>query len=143
MTIASRVREAAQRLSEFYVISLFDAVEVRSYREQKAARDALHDLVRRGEVERVQAARYRYIGRKKRITYRQRFWDVARRMVRFSLTDIEQITEAKRDTVKEFCYWMERKGYAERVKRGQFRVIGKLGPIVPKYTKRSDYDESS
>jgi len=143
MTLAERARQAAKKLGEFHVIALCDALEVRSYREQRSVRDTVREFLKRGELERIGTARYRYIGRKMRMTYRQRFWNIARRMRRFSLDDVEQITHANRDTIKEFCYWMLQKGYAERVSRGHFRVVGKLGPIVPKYNKRSHFDEST
>ena len=142
MRLADRVRRAASRLREFPLAALSDAAEVRSYLERKAVRESFFDFLARGEVERIGYGRYRYIGRKNRMTYRQRFWDIARRMIRFSLSDLEQITEARRETIKEFCYWMVRKGYAQRVKRGHFKIVGRLGPIVPKYSKRSDSDES-
>jgi len=137
VTTAGRIREAAKRLEEFQIREIPDAIEVRSYRERKATRDSIRDFLRRGEIERIGYGLYRYIGREERPTYRQRLWDIARRMIRFNLNDLEQITEARRDTVKEFCSWMVRKEYAQRVKPGHFKAIGRLSPIVPKYNKRN------
>lgn len=137
MTLASRIRKAAKHLKQFRRRDLCDAVGVRSYRERRAVWDSFRDFARRGEIERIDYALYRYIGREERPTYRQRFWDIARRMIRFTLNDLEQITEARRDTVKEFCSWMVKKGYAQRVKPGHFKVIGRLSPVVPKYSKRN------
>ena len=136
MTLAGRIREAAKKLKEFGRRDVCDAVEVMSYFERRRVWDSFRDFERRGEIERIARGRYRYIGREERTTYRQRFWNVARRMIRFNLNDLEQITEARRDTIKEFCSWMVKMGYAKRIKPGQFKTIGRLGPVVPKYNKR-------
>jgi len=135
MSLAGRVREAGKKLREFKPKDLSDAIEVRSYREREDVRDSLRDFLRRGEIERIHSGFYRYLGKKERITFRQRLWDIARRMVQFSFSDLVQITGGNRDTIQEFTGWMVQKGYAQRIKRGHFRVTGKLKPIVPKYTK--------
>jgi len=141
MIFAARIREAAKHLKKFRRRDLCDAVGVRSYRERRAVWDSFHDFARRGEIERIEHGLYRYVGREERVTYRQRFWDIARRMVRFNLNDLEQITESRRNTIKEFCSWMVKKGYAQRVRPGHFKVIGRLGPVVPKYNKRKQSNE--
>ena len=138
MTLAGRIREAAKELKQFRMRELTDAVEVRSYRERRAVWDSMRDFLRRGEIERFERGLYWYIGREERITYRQRFWDIARRMIQFCLDDLEQITEASRETIKEFCSWMVKEGYARRVKNGHFKVTGALSPIVPKRPKKSN-----
>ena len=132
MTLAGKIRQAAKQLREFKPKDLSDTIEVRSYREREDVRDSLRDFLRRGEIERIDHAFYRYLGKKERVTFRQRLWDIARRMVQFSFSDLVQITGGNRDTIQEFTGWMVQKGYARRIKRGHFRVIGKLKPIVPK-----------
>jgi len=135
MTLAGRIRQAAKQLREFRPKDLSDTIEVRSYREREDVRDSLRDFLRRGEIERIHRGFYRYLGKKERITFRQRLWDIARRMVQFSFSDLVQITGGNRDTIQEFTGWMVQKGYARRIKRGHFRVTGKLKPIVPKRIK--------
>lgn len=132
MTLADKIRKAAKKLKEFSARDLSDAIEIRSYKELGIVRVTIRDFLRRGEMQRIARGRYRYIPREKRITIRQRLWDVARRMTGFSLDDLEQITGAKRETIKDFCRWMVAKGYAQRVKRGHFKIKSRLKPVVPK-----------
>lgn len=138
MTLAARIREAAKDLKEFRRRAISDYIGVMSLEERRKVFEGFKNFIKRGEFERIGPGLYRYAGREEKQTYRQRFWDIARRMVYFSLNDLEQITEGKRDTIKEFCYWMIRKGYAQRVGPGRFKVIGRLKPTVPKYSKRKE-----
>ena len=135
MTLAGRIRQAAKQLREFRPKDISDTIEVRSYREREDVRDSLRDFLRRGEIERIDHAFYRYLGRKERVTFRQRLWDISRRMIQFSFKDLVQITGGNKETIQEFCCWMVQKGYARRIKRGHYKITGKLKPIVPKYTK--------
>ena len=67
MTLAGRIRQAAKQLREFKPKDLSDAIEVRSYREREDVRDSLRDFLRRGEIERIDHAFYRYLGKKERV----------------------------------------------------------------------------
>jgi predicted transcriptional regulator of viral defense system len=140
MTLAGRIREAAKELEQFSRRDISDAIEVMSYKERDEVSKAFQDFIRRGEFERIGDNLYHYVRRKDVQTYRQRFWDIARRMIRFTVSDLEQITQARRNTILEFCSWMVKKGYAQRLKKGHFKVIGRLKPTVPTYNK---YKESS
>ena len=132
MKFAHEMRNAARALKEFSVNDLSGAIEIRSYKERRIMRSSLNDFLRRGEMERIARGRYRYIPIQKPLTLRQRIWDIARRMIRFSIDDVEQITEGNRETIKKFCAWMVTHGYAKRIKRGQFKITGTLKPVVPK-----------
>ena len=132
MMLAGRMREAAKKLKEFSTRELCDAIEVRSYKERGSVWDSMRDFLRRKEFERISRGRYRYLGRKEKITLRQRLWDIARRMIRFNLDDLEQITGAQRETIKEFTSWMVQGGYAQRIRYGHFKIVRKLKPVVPR-----------
>jgi len=142
MTVAGRIREATKELKQFRRRDISDAIGVRSYEERNKVSKAFQDFIRRGEFERIGDNLYRYAGRKDVQTYRQRFWDIARRMIRFTFNDLEQITQANRNTIKEFCSWMVKKGYAQRIKPAHFKVIGRLKPTVPAYNKSKESNES-
>jgi len=133
MTFAGRIRNAARKLRTFRANDLADAIEVRSYRERKAVRETMRDFIRRGEFFRIEPGLYRYVPLPRKITIRQRLWNIARRMKApyFNLDDLERFTGANRETIREFCVWMVKAGYAARVKRGHYKVIGRLDPIVP------------
>ena len=135
MTLAGRMRQAAKQLRKFTPKDISDTIEVRSYREREDVRDSLRDFLRRGEIERIDHAFYRHVGRKERVTFRQRLWDISRRMIQFSFKDLVQITGGNKETIQEFCCWMVQQGYARRIKRGHYKVTGKLKPIAPKYKK--------
>ena len=138
MKFAEKIRIAAKQLTEFRAVDLSNAVAVRSYKERGAVRYSIRDFLRRGEMIRVGPGLYQYVGRNKRITLRQRLWDIARRMIQFNLDDLEQISQGNRETIKEFCSWMVREGYARRLKRGHFKVIGSLKPSVPEKSSSAE-----
>jgi hypothetical protein len=143
MTLAGEIRDIARQLQEFTSKEICSQLDFVFPSEKKRVWKNLRDFERRGEVERIAPGQYRYLGRKITITLRQRYWDIARRMVRFSLDDLEQITESNRKTIKEFCCWMVNYDYAQRVRPGHFKVTQKLGPIVPKYNKHKVYINES
>jgi len=125
MTFAERMRVAARGLGEFRAGELADAMKVRTYGERARVRDYVRDFMKRGELKRVDRGRYRYVAGSRRVTIRQRLWNVVRRMPspHFTLDDLEQLTEVNRETIKEFCGWLVRERYAVRVKRGHFRRV--------------------
>lgn len=144
MTFAGRVREAARALSRpigdeqlprcFTPRSLADQAGVQSYLERAKIHDAIRDFVRRGEFVRVGRGLYRYVVQKKPPTIRQRLWDVIRRFPNpsYCLDDLEQLTGVNRLTVRDFTEWLVREGYAERVRRGEFRRVKKMGIEAPR-----------
>ena len=129
--LAETVRQAAQKLKEFTVRDLAHDAGARTYAEQFAVRNTIRDFLRRGEMERVSRGKYRFTPVKKSPTFRQRFWDIARRMIEFTRKDLAQITGANKETINSFCIWIVRAGYARRVGWGRYRVTGRLKPEVP------------
>jgi len=136
MVSAGRIREAAKRLRRFDISELADAVGVQTYAERRKLNEYLKDFRKRKEIERYAPACYLYKGRSEVTTMRQRLWDIARYMVRFSISDLSAITEGNREYIIEFCGWMAKAGYARRIDKGQYQVIGRLGPVVPKGEQR-------
>ena len=125
MTFAERMRQAAKGLGKFRARDLADAMKVQTYGERGRVRDYVRDFMKRGEFKRIDRGLYRYVPGMRRVTIRQRLWNVVRRMPgpRFSLDDLEQLTEVNRATIKEFCGWLVRERYAVRVKQGHFRRV--------------------
>lgn len=119
------MRQAARGLGEFGARDLADVMEVRTYAERTRVRDYVRDFMKRGEFRRIDRGVYQYVAGTRRMTIRQRLWNVVRRMPspQFSLDDLEQLTEANRETIKEFCGWLVREGYARRVKKGRFHRV--------------------
>ena len=132
MSLAGDIRQIARELKEFDIKDLSEAMKARSYQELTAIQGSIRDFLRRGEIEKTDQGLYRYKAKKGRLTLRQRLWDIARRMISFSLRDLEQISGANLNTIKEFCSWMVRAGYARRIKPGQYKITKSLGPVVPK-----------
>ena len=136
MSLAENTRQLAKELKEFGITDLSKAMKAHTYQELRAIQGTIRDFLRRGEVEKIGQGMYRYKGKKEELTLRQRLWDIARRMVCFSLRDLEQISGANLNSIKEFCQWMVRSGYAHRIKPGQFKIVKSLGPVVPKASRK-------
>ena len=131
MTATDGIREAARRLMIFDRAELEEAAKVADYGARKTFLSIFKGFVRNGEVERIEGGRFRYLGRNKTTSLRQRLWDVARRMVRFNLDDLERITGGNRASIQVFTTWMVKAGYAQRLRPGHFQIIGRLKPNVP------------
>jgi len=131
MTFTDKIREAARKLKEFRSGDLTEAVEVRSYRERKAVYYCVSYFFKSGEIERIDDKTYRYVGREQITSLRQRLWDIARRMIYFSIDDLEQIAQGNRGTISRFCSWMFKEGYARRIRQGHYKTLGRLKPDVP------------
>lgn len=58
--ITKRVREAMQRYDSFNTKNIADALEIRTYREQKPIRNTIVDMLKSGEIERIGKGVYRY-----------------------------------------------------------------------------------
>ena len=139
MSLAERIRIAAKQLRTFRVRDLADTAYIKTYHERRSIRSTIRDFVRRGEMEKINAGLFRYVQLPKKVTIRQRLWNVVRRLKSpyFSLDDLERFTEAKRETIIDFCKWLVNSGYAERIKPGHFRRIGRLEPFVPASSKKA------
>lgn len=140
MTFADRMRQAARGLEQFRTMDLANAMDVQTYHERARVRDYVRDFVRRGEFVRISRGLYAYASLPVKATVRQRLWNVIRRMngPAFTLNDLEQLTDANRETVKQFCSWLVREGYALRVKPGHYRRLGAYEPEVPKSRKAEE-----
>jgi hypothetical protein len=136
MSLAGDIRQIAKELKEFRIKDLSKAMKVRTYQELRAIECTIRDFLRRDEIEKIGQGMYRYKAKKGRPTLRQRLWDISRRMISFSLRDLEQISSANLNSIKEFCSWMVRAGYARRIKPGQFKITKSLGPVVPKASRK-------
>ena len=139
MSLAERIRVAAKQLGTFRVRDLADTAFIKTYHERRSIRSTIRDFVKRGEMKRIDAGLFRYVQLPKKVTVRQRLWNVVRRLKSpyFSLDDLERFTEAKRKTIIAFCKWLVDSGYAERIKSGHFKRIGRLEPIVPASSKKT------
>ena len=139
MSLAGRIRIAARQLGEFRVRDISNTAFIKTYHERRSIRITIRDFVRRGEMERIDVGLYRYVQLPKKVTIRQRLWNVVRRLKSplFSLDELERFTEAKRKTISDFCKWMVNAGYAERIRPGYFRRIGRLEPFVPASSKKA------
>jgi len=132
-TFAEKVRQAALQVKEFGAAELADLMKVQTYTEREGVRSCIKDFIRRGEMERVGRGRYRYVQRHKKVTARQRIWNAVRRMPGpyFDLDDIEQLTGINREAIKDFCGYLVREGYTDRVKNGHFKRVKDFGVAVP------------
>ncbi len=136
MTIAEKMRKAAKQLKRFDFLKLCEAMGVRTYSEQRLVKANIKAFLKRGEFKILLPERFLYIERERATSLKQRLWDIARRMIYFCASDLEQITEGNKNTIQDFIKWMLKNGYAERVERGKYRTVGKLKPDVPGTKKR-------
>ncbi len=134
MIFTDRIRKAAKSLAQYNARDLADKMGVQTYAERHKISSYIQDFVKRGEMKRVSRGVYKYVVMAPKTTFRQRLWNVIRRRPGpyFTLDDLERLTGANRATIKEFCTFLVREGYAERIKYWNFRRIGTYPPEAPK-----------
>jgi len=134
-TIASKVREAAKALGEFYSRDLVYA-DYDRYIAPKQVRSALKDFQKTGEVKRTKAGQYRYIGKEKARTKLDVIWHLARSHRYFSTDEMERLSGAARDTVLEYLHCLRKLEYIRQVRRGHWQLINDPGPETPVNTAK-------
>ena len=142
-TIASRVREAAKSLGEFCSAELVRA-DYDGYILPKRVHGALKDLVKSGEVERLEGRRttddgllrYRYVGKEKPRTRLDIIWHLVRSHRQFDTDEMERLSGAARDTVLEYLHCLAGFGYIRKVRRGHWQMINDPGPATPVNTAK-------
>ncbi len=136
---AKRARAAMQTLrGDFTSTDVIDAMEGLTGVERKRLSGLLNDFVKAGELFRVDKGVYRYAGKKKRATYGQRIWNAARRLRRFTASDLEAIVpEASPATIGEYIRWMIKSEFV--ADRGdQYVVIQDMPVKSPKDREKID-----
>jgi len=136
---AEQARRAARRLGRFTSQDLENELPVNDYADRQKIRWTIHDFLKRGEAVRVDRGIYQYKHIQKRVTYRQRLWNAARRMKgpEFTLGDLEQLTGIAYKTIQEFCGWLVSGGYAERIEPGIFKRTCEYPPLVPQDARKN------
>lgn len=134
--MAGRVREAASSLKVFTVEDLRRVARLKSYYEAGRIRDAVCDMLRRGEVEEIKIAAYRYLGRQKQRTKMDTIWHLIRSHRRFEASEIERLSGAGRRTVLEYLGSLKRLGYLEKLSKTLWRLINDPGPQTPANTEK-------
>jgi len=135
-SLAARVRAALDRVGRgatFQASYLGETVGVRTLREKKGISTVLRDMLRRGEVVRVQGepgqpGRYEYVGRgtpkpnKKRV-----MWDYMRMRKKsgspVTVEELQQMSGAGADYVREWLRSLLRLGVARDLGGGRFQLL--------------------
>ncbi len=137
-TFASRMREAAKRLSKFRARELADEMGVQTYREYKSVRDAIRDFMKRGEFKRVARGLYEYVPQKKKRTKLDVIWHLVRSHRHFGIDEMERLSGAARDTVKEYLSCLVRAGYLRKASRTRWLLVNDPGPDTPVNTAKCE-----
>jgi len=130
-TVAAQIREAAKRLYEFSPADIADALCVQTFRERKRVKNMFRDFVLRGEMERVTPGRYRYKGQAAPRTKMDIIWHLVRSHRRFTAAELERLSGAKRETVREYLRCLQALGYLSKRSKEAWALVNDPGPETP------------
>jgi hypothetical protein len=130
-TWASKVRGSLQAMGKgwkFRTDELIEKVGVQSRREKEKTLGALRDFVKRGEVERIDPRLYLYRGsRDEKPTKKKVMWDYMRMRRKSGATvtveELQQISEASADYVREWIRSVVRLGAVKDLKDGRYQLL--------------------
>lgn len=130
-SFAGRVRDAARQLGRFSRKDLARIVEVCSRKEQNLILISIRDFVRRGELRVIADGLYEYTQPKKQRTKMDIIWHLVRSHRQFGLDDIETLSGAARETVKEYLSCLVALGYLKKASHRRWVLIKDPGPETP------------
>ena len=137
-TVASQIREAAKSLYEFSPADIADAVCVKTFRERKRIKNMLRDFLLRGEIERIGYSRYRYVSQAAVRTKMDVIWHLARSHRRFTAAELERLSGAKRNTVREYLRCLQALGYLAKRNQEIWALVDDPGPETPANTAKCE-----
>jgi hypothetical protein len=91
----------------------------------------LRDFMRRGEILHVGEADYRYEPLPENRTKLDVIWHLIRSYRQFTTDEMERLSGAARETVKEYLNCLRKFGYIRPVKPGNWQIVNDPGPKTP------------
>ncbi len=131
-SFAAKVRAALDREgrgARFRVCDLGDTVGIRTGLEKKGISTVLRDMLRRGEVVRVQGepGRYEYVGRCQKPTKKRVMWDYMRMRKKsgspVTIEELQQMSGASAEYVREWLRSLLRLGVVRDLGNGRFQLL--------------------
>lgn len=135
-SFAQRLRNAAEEIGSggavMSVDDLLDAARVQTYEEKKRAWNTLRDLVRSGELERVDRGRYRLVKRADMAPKKQAvMWRFLKMRRVVTVDDLVEVSAASRDYVREWLRGLARKDVVRRREDGAFVLTQEMPAAEP------------
>jgi predicted transcriptional regulator len=137
-SFAGRVRDAARQLGRFSRKDLAGIVEVCSRKEKNLILISIRDFVRRGELRVVSDGLYEYTPPKRKRTKMDIIWHLIRSHRQFGLDDMETLSGASRETVKEYLSCLCSLGYLKKASHTRWKLVKDPGPETPVNTSRCE-----
>lgn len=137
-TVASQIREAAKSLYEFSPADIADAINLQTFRDRRRIKNMLRDFLRRGEMERIAPGRYRYNGKAAPRTKMDIIWHLIRSHRRFTAAELERLSGAKRNTVREYLRCLQALGYLAKRNQEIWALVDDPGPETPANTAKCE-----
>jgi len=135
--LTAKVREAARERGRFRVADLAAEIDIRTYEEARKVRQhVLRDMLKSGEVRRIDRGLYEYAGKTPRRTRLDVIWHLVRSNRQFTTDEIERLSGAARYTVLEYLHCLRRLGYLRQAKRAHWQLIKDPGPETPVNTAK-------
>ena len=130
-TFAGRVRNAAIKLGRFTRKDLTEAVDLYSRKERNLVIVSIRDFVKRGELRVVSDGLYEYTPPKRKRTKMDIIWHLIRSHRQFGLDDMETLSGAARETVKEYLSCLVTLGYLKKASHARWTLVKDPGPDTP------------
>jgi len=142
--LTQKVREAIAALNgqgrqEVTSQDIKAVLDVRTYRERRAAVGVLKDMRKSGELVSVQRGVYVHVPKLKPRGKMDVIWHLVRSHKHFTADEIERLSGAARATVLEYLRRLKALGYIRQARRGgSWLMISDPGPETPANTAKCE-----
>jgi len=124
-------------MDQFRAADLAEAIEVKTYKHRRDVHTYMRDFHRRGEFVRIERGLYAYNVQEKHRTRMEIIWHLVRSCRNFSTDEIERLSGAARDTVREYLRCLKAQGYLSKTGVSRWRLIKDPGPDTPRNRSRA------
>lgn len=125
-SFANKIRQAAKSLApqgDIKTAELGHAAMVQTPKEHKRMLNAVCEMVKAGEMERVSRGVYRYVGKKKPAEAREVMWRLLRMRRRVSVEDLVEMAGASENYAKEWLQMLARLNVVRKFDNGIYQLI--------------------
>ena len=136
MTLADKIRGVVTAGEEVTAVLIGERMGVRTYAELGKIRDAIGWMKKEGEVESVRRGVYVFRKVARRWTFLDVVWHLVRSHRTFTADEIERLSGASRETVKEYLQCLVRAGYLRKPNKSTWHLVKDPGPIAPVNTAK-------
>lgn len=114
-TFTQRVRQVANKMSEFTVDDLALRCPASTYKEKREIRSVVQGFEKSGEIILLKPGLYSYRGRQTPLSKVAKMWRAIKIKGNFTQRDLARLSGASKGHAKRYIFFLKREGFISRV----------------------------